>query len=242
MIPIFRLTLRQLIWRRRYLIVLLLSALAVLLSTLVALFGDDTTVREDHDFITAQLFASLTLPLAALLLSTATLGDEIEDQTLVYLLLKPIPRWRVVVPKLLATMVGVVLPIATSGIVSSFLISGGDVSTSLATGAGIALGAVAYCTVFCWAGLVSRQAIIFGIGYAFLWEAVVTNLFAGLRYVSVRQYTLGVIQGLDDQRLTVRSAAGAVELELVPALVGCAIVVLIFGWLTERRLRLMDIP
>jgi hypothetical protein len=47
---------------------------------------------------------------------------------------------------------------------------------------------------------------------------------------------------LEAQRLQLRAAAGAVEIDLVLALVGAAVVVLLFGWLTERRLRLMDIP
>ena len=246
MTAIFQLTLHQLIRRRRYIIVLLVSLLPVLLSGFYWYVGGSDPERprvdEFHDVVTARLIVSVVLPVAALLLSTATLGDEVEDQTLVYLVLKPIARWRIVVPKLLATILGVAVPISMSGTVSSLLITDGDVATALVTAVGVTAGAAAYCAVFTWGGLVSRQAIIFGLAYVFIWEVSITELFSGLRFVSIRQFTLGVVQGLDSQRLQVKDAAGAVEMDLVPAFVGVAVVVLLFGWLTERRLRLMDIP
>ena len=73
----------------------------------------------------------------------------------------------------------------------------------------------------------------------FLWEFSITGLFSGLRFISVRQYSLGAIRGLDEERL---QHAGSAELALAPALIGAVVVVLFFGWLTERRLRLMDVP
>jgi ABC-2 type transport system permease protein len=101
----------------------------------------------------------------------------------------------------------------------------------------VIVGTTVYAVVFGWGGLASRQAIAFGLAYVFLWEFSISGLFAGLRYISVRQYALGTISGLDGDRLQ-----DTVRLDLAPALVGAAIVVLVFGWLTDRRLRLMDIP
>jgi ABC-2 type transport system permease protein len=238
---IFNLTLAQLTLRRRYLIVLVLAAVPILLSGIY--WFSDPSSRPDlldfHDVMTEQVLNSVVLPIAALLLATATLGDEVEDRTLNYLTMKPISRWKIVIPKFVATLIGVGVPVVSSGIVMSLLITEGDIGTSLATGAGLAVGAAAYSVVFMWGGLVSRQAIAFGLVYVFLWEVSISTLFAGLRYLSVRQYTLGVIRGLDDQRL---QDAGGLDLTLVPALVGALVVVVLFTWLTDRRLRLMDIP
>ena len=41
------------------------------------------------------------LPLVALVLGTAALGSELEDGTAVYLMIKPVPRWRIVGAKML---------------------------------------------------------------------------------------------------------------------------------------------
>ncbi len=241
MMALFTLTTAQLTQRRRYLIVLLLSAVPILLAV-IYWFSNSSTRPDElefHDVLTEQVLNSVVLPIAALLLATATLGDEIEDRTLNYLTLKPIPRWQIVVPKLLATVLAVGIPVAFSGIVMSLLITEGDLATSLATGAGLAVGAAAYSVIFVWGGLASRQAIAFGLVYVFLWEVSISTLFAGLRFVSVRQYSLGVIRGLDDARL---QDTGGIALDFAPALIGAIAVVVAFGWLTERRLRLMDVP
>jgi len=241
MMALFALTFAQLTQRRRYIIVLLLSAVPILLAV-IYWFSNEST-RPDlidfHDVMTEQLLNSVVLPISALLLATATLGDEVEDNTLGYLTLKPIPRWQIVVPKMLATVLGVGVPVVVSGIVMSLLITDGDVGTSLATGAGLAVGAAAYSVVFAWGGLATRQAIAFGLVYVFLWEVSISTLFSGLRFVSIRQYTLGVIRGLDDGRL---QETGGVALDFAPAVVGALVVVVLFSWLTERRLRLMDVP
>lgn len=241
MMALFALTLAQLTQRRRYIIVLLLSVVPVLLGVIYWFSSADTRpdMADFHDAMTSLVLNSAVLPIAALLLATATLGDEVEDNTLGYLTLKPIPRWQIVVPKMLATVLGVGVPVVVSGILMSLLISDGDVGTSLATGAGLAVGAAAYSVVFTWGGLASRQAIVFGLVYVFLWEASISALFSGLRFISIRQYTLGVIRGLDDGRL---QDTGSVTLNFAPAIIGAVVVVLLFGWLTERRLRMMDVP
>jgi ABC-2 type transport system permease protein len=241
MTPIFVLTLSQLIRRRRYIVVLLLAAVPIVLALIYYLSSaaDRPDMQDFHDVLTAQVLNSVVLPISALLLATATLGDEIEDRTLNYLTLKPIARWRIVVPKILATCIAVALPVVFAGIVMSLIITEGDLPTSLVTGAGLAVGAAAYSTVFVWGGLVSRQMIVFGLIYVFIWEVSISTLFSGLRYVSIRQYALGVIHGLDAARLSDVANSG---LGLAPAILGAAIVVVLFGWLTDRRLRLMDIP
>ena len=239
MSAIFFLTVTQLTQRRRYVVVLLLALVPVLIAAAIEVFATLTASErlDIHDAVTDRLLISTVLPVAALLLATATLGDEVEDQTLGYLALKPIARWRIALPKLAATALAVGIPVAVSGVVASLLITEGDLATSVATGLGVIVGTTVYAVVFGWGGLASRQAIAFGLAYVFLWEFSISGLFAGLRYISVRQYALGTISGLDGDRLQ-----DTVRLDPAPALIGAAIVVLVFGWLTDRRLRLMDIP
>ena len=241
MSAIFTLTLTQLTQRRRYAVVLLLAIVPMLIAVSIQSLASLTAAEliDVHDAVTDRLLIATVLPVAALLLATATLGDEVEDQTLGYLALKPVPRWQIAVPKLTATALAIGVPIGISGVVASLILSEGDVATSLATGAGVLVGTAVYSVVFGWGGLASRQAIAFGLGYVFLWEFSISALFSGLRFLSVRQYSLGTIRGLDGDRL---QDVSSVQLDLAPALIGAAAVVLVFGWLTERRLRLMDIP
>ena len=64
------------------------------------------------------LVASGILPLVMLLFGTSAFGNEVGDRTLVYLALKPLPRWRIVAPKLLASLLVGGVPVAVSGLVA----------------------------------------------------------------------------------------------------------------------------
>ena len=238
MAAIFSLTLRQLAGSRRLWLVLVLVSLPVIAGALFRAADSTATSAEFADDITATLVASAILPLVMLVLATSAFGNELADRTLGYLVLKPLPRWQIVAPKLLATLVVGGLPVAASGFAAVAVIEGGDVGGAVATGLGLLVGAAAYTAIFMWAGLASRHAIIFGLIYVFVWEASLAAYLDGIRFLSIRGYTLALISGLDDDRLrtidlTLGAGAGAI---------GAAIVLVAFSALGVRKLARMDVP
>ena len=50
------------------------------------------------------MLAGAITPLAVLAIAGAAFANEVEDRTLANLTLSPIPRWQIVVPKLLAAI------------------------------------------------------------------------------------------------------------------------------------------
>jgi ABC-2 type transport system permease protein len=239
MTAIFALTLRQLAGSRRLWLVLVLVSLPIIAGGLFHAADSTATSAEFADDITASLVASAILPLVILVLATSSFGNELSDRTLGYLVLKPLPRWQIVAPKLLAALVVGGLPVAASGLAAVALIQGGDVRGAVATGIGLLVGAAAYTAIFTWAGLASRHAIIFGLVYVFVWEASLAAYLDGIRFLSIRRYTLALISGLDAERLR------TIDLSLVGAgagAVGAATVVVVFSALAVRKLARMDVP
>src|SRR5579883_3360716 len=51
-----------------------------------------------------NFIATIVVPLATLILSTGALGNEISDQTMVYIALKPVARGRIVLEKFIGTV------------------------------------------------------------------------------------------------------------------------------------------
>jgi ABC-2 type transport system permease protein len=238
MTAIFVLTLRQLAGSRRLWLVLLLVSLPVLAGLLFHAAEHTATAAEFADDITASLLASGILPLVVVLLATSAFGNELSDRTLGYLVLKPVPRWQIVAPKLLATLVVGGVPVALSGLAAVLVIEEGDAGGALATGLGLLVGAAAYAAIFLWAGLASRHALIIGLVYVFVWEASLAAYLDGIRFLSVRRYTLALISGLDPDRLatldlSLSGAAGAI---------GPAVVIVGFSLLAVRKLTRMDVP
>jgi ABC-2 type transport system permease protein len=235
---IFGLTVRQLAGSRRLWLVLGLVALPVL-AALVFRTGESTTTSARFaDNVTRTLIGSAILPLVMLLFATSAFGNELVDRTLGYLALKPIARWRIVLPKLAAAFVVGGLPVAASGSVAVALVDGGALRGALATGAGLLVGAAAYAALFTWAGLATRHALLMGLVYVFVWEATLAAYLDGVRFLSIRRYTLAVIHGLDGARLATIDN----PLSAGVALVAAAIVVVGFTALTVRKLVRMDVP
>jgi ABC-2 type transport system permease protein len=234
---IFSLTVRQLGGSRKVWLVLGLVALPVLAALLFRVADSTTTPDEFADDITRTLIASAILPLVILLLATAAFGNEVGDRTLVYLMTKPVARWRIAAPKLLATILVGGVPVAVSGALAVGIITG-DAGGAAATGLGLLAGAAAYAAIFTWAGLATRQALVIGLVYVFVWEAALAAYLDGIRFLSVRRFTLAAIHGLDQVRLaTVEISLGATA-----GWVGIALVLVGFSALTTRKLSRMDVP
>lgn len=238
MTAILTLTARQLAGSRRIWLVLALVGLPVLAGVLFHVASSDTESSEFADEITATLVASGILPLVMLLFATSAFGNELGDRTLGYLVLKPLPRWRIAVPKLVAPVLVGGVPVAVSGLVAVAIIRNGDIGGAAATGVGLLIGAAAYAAVFTWAGIATRHALIFGLVYVFVWEAVLAAYLDGIRFLSIRQFTLALITGLDGDRLetldlSLGASAGAI---------GTAVVIAAFLALTVRKLTRIDVP
>ncbi len=217
------------------LLLLLLSALPVAVAGIVAGFSEEA----DVNFLLDGLIVAAILPIVTMALATAAFGDEIDDRTLSYLVLKPLPRWRIVAPKLMASII-VSGPLIIAGGVGATVIGvEAGAQPALAIAAALAVGGIAYASIFTWAGLVTTQALGFALVYVVLWEGVIVSFLPGVRYLSVRGYALGILHGIDDKSF---EAVAERAVELPAAVGGAAAVTLAFAFFTVRRLRRMDVP
>jgi ABC-2 type transport system permease protein len=242
MSALLRLTLRQMTSRRRLAVLVLLAALPVSLSIVLSLLVTDDPEFNSH-FIPAVLDGMLigaVVPIAVMALATAAFGNELEDRTLNVLVLKPVPRLTIALAKMGGSVL-IALPLVVGAGVAVVLIAveGAGVRAVLATVAAVGAGGLAYAALFTWAGLLSSRALGFGIVYVFLWEGLISSFLGGVRYLSVRGYTLGLLNGLDPQTFAVLDGR---VIELPAAIGGAVVAVVLFVGLTVRRLQRMDVP
>ena len=242
---ILALTLRQIASVRRLLIVGLLAALPVALTILVTMLGemDSGSNGDVDDFIVVVvtgLVVGVVLPIVSMALAAPAFGDDLEDGTLSFIALTPIPRWRIALAKLAAPVIISAPVAAIGGIVTAYVGLQGDIQASLAVGAGLLLGAAAYCSIFTWAGLMTTRAISLGIVYVFLWEGLASTLVPGVKYLSVSAYTVSVMLRLGGESMAVAELSeGAIGFPA--ALIGLVVVVAALYALSVWRLRTMDV-
>jgi ABC-2 type transport system permease protein len=240
---IYGLTLRQLAGKWRLLILVVLCALPLAVAAAAGSSGEATAAHLD-DVLLNGLIASAVLPIVALAVGTAAFGNELSDKTLANLWLTPLPHPRIALPKLLAA-VTIGAPALVAGTFASVYLAfrlvpidgAGRAATAAALGMGV--GLVTYSALFLWAGLVTSHPLALGLLYVFVWEGLFGTFVNGIKYLSIRQYTLGVVKAIDASRF-----AGPDQdvLGSAAAIVGVAIVTVGFVLLTIRRLRRMDVP
>lgn len=222
-------TIRSLLGRRRSLLIGLLALLPIVVALLVRVSGRvGPGLDEIGAVVLDRLVVTTLLPLVALVFGTTAIGAEIDDGTALYLLIKPIARWRIVAAKLLvATGLTAALTAPTAFVAGAILLADGPgLAVPVGAAVGTAAGAVAYATVFLALSLVTSRALPVGLVYILVWEGILAGLFEGTRVLSVRQFALGIsaaIAGRPDPNLL----DGATALLLAALAVGLATLVAI---------------
>ena len=242
MATVAMLTLRNLLGRRRALLMLALPGVLLLLSLILRL----TVQESSRPQVTAGVlggFALATLvPLLGLLAGTGAIGPEIDDGSIVYLLSKPVSRYRLVVAKLAVAVLVVVVFAALPILVAGLLLNGtGD---GLAVGFFVAalVGGTAYCAVFLLLAVVTRNAVVVGLIYALVWESLVGSFVPGAKALSIQQWGLSLTQAvIDTGRAEELGVTAAVRLPVaVPLLVIVLVAATAYAGHRLRALRLTN--
>ena len=160
----------------------------------------------------------------ALVFAGASLGDMREDGTLVYLWLRPMDRWPVVVGAW-AAAVTVSVPLTLVPLIVSAVVVGAGGGLTGATIIAALVGTVVYSALFVLLGLLVKNAIVWGLAYVLLWEGLVAGFGTFAARLAVRGYTRSIITsrtGVDLDLGDLTLAAG-VAVPLVVAVVAIAL-------------------
>ena len=234
-----RLTFQALAGRRRTLLVTLLGTLPILIALLVRVSGRTSNLDAIGATILDRLVISTLVPLVGLVLGTAALGSELDDGTAVYLLTKPIGRWRIVAAKV-AVAAGLAIAVtAPAAFAAAAILGSGSSGLMGAVGyaAGAAVAAILYVAIFMALSLVTGRALAIGLVYILVWEGVLAGLFEGTRTFSIRQYALGVADAIAGG-----DGAASGERLAGPTAIALAVVALVIALLVAiRRLQTYEI-
>jgi len=94
------------------------------------------------------------------------------------------------------------------------------------------VGSLAYATLFIALSIRFNHALVIGLIYVFVWEGLVSNFIEGVRFFSLRAYTLGIADALTDAPADVLDA----PLGATNAAILAAIVIAAMAWYAVRRL------
>lgn len=160
----------------------------------VGLPRDPNLVESYGQISTVLLYRVLAL--SAAILATAVLSAEIEQKTIVYLLTRPIPRWKLLISRTAAAMT-VVFVVGALGTIASALgvfgLSGLAKEVVLRDFLGVAAGAAVYVAFFVLLSMLINRAMIVCLLYAFGWETAASLMPGDLYVLSIYRHLMSAI-------------------------------------------------
>jgi ABC-2 type transport system permease protein len=228
-----RLTYRALLGRRRALILFVLPALLIVISVAIRLLvGADDGVASE---VLGGFALATMVPLIGVIAGTGAIGPEIDDGSIVYLLAKPLKRPTIILTKL-TVAVGVTMAFsAIPMLIAGFVLNGNSRQIAVAYAVAAVAASVAYSAVFLLLGTVSRHAVVLGLVYALIWEALFGSLVPGARTLSVQQWALALAER------TAPNTAVVSDVGLPAAVVLLAVVTVAGTWYAGRKLRTLTL-
>jgi ABC-2 type transport system permease protein len=212
LLPVTTLTVRQFTGGRTARLAVVLSLIPALFAAIYVVRPWEVTPTEFTIDLFRELIVPTLLPIVVLLPATAAFGNELEDGTLPYLLMKPVSRLRLVLGKyvavLLVTIPALLIGLALTTLIASRGPDAGDLGRVLMAMAGASAAAVALLgAVFLLVSLIIPRALLAGMIYIFAWESLLGRFLPGVQAISSREHALRVFDGILDADFATASDA-----------------------------------
>ncbi|PSM39190.1 ABC transporter permease subunit [Streptomyces sp. NBC_00414] len=228
-----RLTYRGLLGRRRALILGALPVLLIVISAAVRGFtGADDQVAAD---VLGGFALATMVPIIGVIAGTGAIGPEIDDGSVVYLLAKPVKRPTIIFTKLIVAVAVTMVFSAVPTFLAGLILNGNGQQVAVAYTVAALVASIAYAALFLLLGTITRHAVVFGLVYALVWEALFGTLVSGARTLSVQQWSLAVAQKVSGGDLVTS------DVSLTTGTVLLVVVTVAATWFAGQKLRTLTL-
>jgi ABC-2 type transport system permease protein len=191
MTAIFGIVLRSQLTKGRFVALVAFGALGMLLA-LAARTAPAFERPEIAYNLVLNYAVALLAPITALIFASSALGDTVDDRTLVYLWLRPRPRWQLALAATAASWC-VSLPFIVVPAAAMAAIAGSGAKLAGAAVAASTVAVAAYGGLFVGLGVVVRRALVWGLAYILIWEGFVARSGTGASRFSVLYYVRSLL-------------------------------------------------
>ncbi len=185
------------------------------------------------------VYVSFLLPIYCLCYGAAGISADREEETLVYVLLSPLPRSTIYLAKLSAALAISLIWAFGSHSVLCFLAGPAGRSAWWPAAGPILLGTLAYTSLFHLLGVVWRRAALVGLAYTFFFEVLMSNVPGIAQRMTISHYVRHLLRYLPEMEVTGKEAQAALatlSLEGARSILGLIVLALIlFGTVLFTR-------
>jgi ABC-2 type transport system permease protein len=132
-----------------------------------------------------------SLVILSVIFGTGVVSQDIEQKTVVYMLTRSIPRWRILMVRFFAVMVVVIVPIWLTTAALALCTYGIDGLSEQSVRRDLLIlpiGALAYGGLFLLVATILNRSLMWGLLFAFGWESWVPNMSGNFQYFSIMSY------------------------------------------------------
>lgn len=189
-------SLREFFRPKRLIIWIVVAFFGMGLAAVWPTLSPDST-KADQYSVVIEILTFHFLALSSAIFTTSVVSQEVEQKTIVYLLTRPIARWKILIFRYLASAV-VVAALAILGaiFVSIGVYKGQAFSNPLLLRDlfAVVVGAFAYGAVFLLVSLLFNRAMIICLLYAFGWETSVPKMPGEMYRLSIYSHIQAISQ------------------------------------------------
>src|SRR5687767_6254221 len=233
---LFKTALRDLTRPKRVIAAMVLlfipSALAFILK--IRMNGDsELNPQVAYNMLTPAMVFGFILVILAVIFATGVVSQEVEQKTIVYLLTRPVPRWRILLMRFLAAIVAITVTGWIAAALLGFILLGGDALSDSTLRRDIAImpvAALAYGSTFLLLATLLAKPLLWGLLYAFGVESWAPNL-PGIQKISLMAYirVLAPHQPLEREAVDVREFLSVMNPTTIDSRTAWTVLLLVIG-------------
>lgn len=144
-----------------------------------------------YDSLINALVFGFTLTILSVIYGTGVVSLEMEQRTIVYLLTRPVPRWRILLAKFLVSLLVIVVVTLVATLLLALAVYGpakiGDAGFGPDMKA-LVMGALAYGSLFLLLGAALPRPLMYALLFVFGWETWVPILPGSFARISIMTY------------------------------------------------------
>ena len=189
------------------LIPILLALLLTLLKPLIN--GSSEPMDTIYPSFVFMVYMHFFVPITALFLGIGIIADEVEDKTLPFLLVRPVPRFMIVLVKYFSAIVFGAVIILISLLVSYSIFSlsypvasfYSDILFIIQGYLVLILGLMVYSILFTLLGGILKHPLIIGILFVFGWEKLIPYVPGNARHFTIMSYLQRLFPNLSSSEI-----------------------------------------
>jgi ABC-2 type transport system permease protein len=187
---LYRNALQDLLRPRKMLVTSLLIALPAVIAFWQMRSNADLGAAVIYGRMAEGWIFQFVLVMLCVIYGTGIVANEVEQKTVVYLLTRPVPRWRILLPKYLAACTAAFLSGGGALLLTALATYGGKIGNApFLRDAGVLLaGVLVYTALFLLMGTILTRPLIVGLLFGFGWETWVPNMPGSFSKFSLISY------------------------------------------------------